>query len=285
MPSGQSCTASTDNNVKEKENPTVTDGKVPQKGARVASKLFDDDREQEATINGRAGRATGRNKFWFNIQKEDKPLESLNFEALEHWKELPTEEVLLYGVSDQVDVKEAKLREFQSWFDHSVYVEFPNDGQKYISTRWVLTEKFVNGNKTTKARLVASGFEEDHLAKLRTDSPTCGKESLQIVIAIIITNGWEINSLDIKSAFLQGKEISRDLFVKPPKEAKTDNFWKLLKTVHGLNDASRTCYLRVTDEFIICGACFSKYDEAIFYWHYKNTLQSSYMCSPQEVPN
>ena len=105
------------------------------------------------------------------------------------------------------------------------------------------------------------------------------------MIAIIITNGWEINSLDIKSAFRQGKEISRDLFVKPPKEAKTDNFWKLLKTVHGLNDASRTCYLRVTDEFIICGACFSKYDEAIFYWHYKNTLQSSYMCSPQEVPN
>ena len=135
MPSSQSCTASTDNNVKEKENPTVTDRKVPQKDARVAYKLFDDDREQEATIIGCAGRATGQNKFWFNIQKEDKSLESLNFEALEHWKELPTEEVLLYGVSDQVDVKETKLREFQSWFDHSVYVEFPIDGQKYISIR------------------------------------------------------------------------------------------------------------------------------------------------------
>ena len=82
---------------------------------------------------------------------------------------------MLYSVSDQVDVKEPKLRELQSWFDHNVYVEVPNDGQKYISTRWVLTEKFVNGNKTTKARLVARGFEEDHLAKLRTDSPTCGK--------------------------------------------------------------------------------------------------------------
>ena len=35
MLSGQRCTASTDN-VKEKENPTVTDGKVLQKGARVA---------------------------------------------------------------------------------------------------------------------------------------------------------------------------------------------------------------------------------------------------------
>ena len=73
---------------------------------------------------------------------------------------------------------------------------------RYISTRCVLTEKFINGNKTTKARFVARGFEKDHLAKLCTDSPTCGKESLRIVIAIIITNWWEINSLDIKSAFL-----------------------------------------------------------------------------------
>ena len=57
MASGQSCTASTDN-VKEKENPAVTNGKIPQKGARVAYKLFDDDQEQEATIIGRAGCAT-----------------------------------------------------------------------------------------------------------------------------------------------------------------------------------------------------------------------------------
>ena len=83
MLSGQSYTISTDN-VKEKENPTVTDGKVLQKGARTAYKLFDDDQEHEGTIIGHAGRATGRNKIWFNIQEEHKSLESLNFEALEH---------------------------------------------------------------------------------------------------------------------------------------------------------------------------------------------------------
>ena len=93
------------------------------------------------------------------------------------------------------------------------------------------------------------------------------------MIATPITNGWEINSLDIKPAFLQGKEISLALFVKPPKEAKTDNLWKLLKTVYSLNDASKTWYLCVRDEFIICSACISKYDKAIFYWHYQNTLQ------------
>ena len=61
-----------------------------------------------------------------------------------------------------------------------------------------------------------------------------------------------------------------DLFLK---EAKTDNLWELLKTVYGLNDASRTWCLCVKDEFIKFGACISKYDEAIFYWHYKNTLE------------
>ena len=113
----------------------------------------------------------------------------------------------------------------------------------------------------------------------KTILPNCAqirllvKESLQIVMTIIITTGREINLLDIKSAFLQVKEISRDLFVKPPKEAKTDNLWKLMKTVYGLNHASRKWYLCVRDEFIICGACVSKFGEAIFYWHYKNTLQ------------
>ena len=40
-------------------------------------------------------------------------------------------------------------------------------------------------------------------------------------------------------------------------------------------------YLHVRDEFIICGACVSKYNEAILYWQYKNTLQGV-VCSRVE---
>ena len=40
-------------------------------------------------------------------------------------------------------------------------------------------------------------------------------------------------------------------------------------------------YLHVRDEFIICGACVSKYNEAILYWQYKNTLQGV-VCSHVE---
>ena len=46
-----------------------------------------------------------------------------------------------------------------------------------VSTRWVVTEKYEDGEKVVKARLVARGFEETDLKDIRKDSPTCGKDS------------------------------------------------------------------------------------------------------------
>jgi hypothetical protein len=83
----------------------------------------------------------------------------------------------------------------------------------------VLTEKVdeKTNKMKVKARLVAKGYQED-TEHLRKDSPTCCKEFLRILFAIAATNQWPIWSLDIKSAFLQGKSIDRELYVKPPPE-------------------------------------------------------------------
>ena len=51
--------------------------------------------------------------------------------------------------------------------------------------------------------------------------------------------GWKIQSIDIKSAFLQGMPLTRNVYLKPPKEAETDLIWKLNQAVNGLADASR----------------------------------------------
>ena len=88
-----------------------------------------------------------------------------------------------------------------------------------------------------KARLVAKGFQEDTI--VRTDSPTCRKENIRVLIAIAATNRWRVKSLDIKSAFLQGKKIDREVYVKPPKEFQNGKLWKLQKALYGLNDAAR----------------------------------------------
>ena len=48
-----------------------------------------------------------------------------------------------------------------------------------------VTVKHKNGEQLTKARLVATGFEEEDKEKLGTDSPTCCKENLRVLFAII----------------------------------------------------------------------------------------------------
>ena len=46
--------------------------------------------------------------------------------------------------------------------------------------------------------------------------------SFRLVVSIIASNMWKIHSGDVISAFLQGQEINRNVYVKPPQEAKTD---------------------------------------------------------------
>ena len=100
---------------------------------------------------------------------------------------------------------------------------------------------------------MARGFEEGEDSSIRRDSPTCMKESLRLTLVTAASKGWQIGSLEIKSAFLQGQKIERDVYIKPPKEAGTDRLWKLNKTVYGLGDASRGWYLRVKDQLRALG--------------------------------
>ena len=54
---------------------------------------------------------------------------------------------------------------------------------------------------------------------MRTDSPTCSKEGLKLALAVIATYGWKCNVLDVKTAFLQGHQINRPVYLVPlPKQ-------------------------------------------------------------------
>ncbi len=87
-----------------------------------------------------------------------------------------------------------------------------------------------------------------------------------MALALMSSKEWKCSTLDVKTAFLQGNPLERDIYLKPPKEAKTHNIWKLNKAVYGLNEASRYWYNRVNDELIKIGMQRPLYDEALFYW-------------------
>ena len=86
---------------------------------------------------------------------------------------------------------------------------------------------------------------------MRTDSPTCSRQSTRLVFLTAASNKWEIKSLDIKAAFLQGDQMERDVFLRPPVDVCPENeVWKLKRCIYGLNDAPRAWYSRVNKEML-----------------------------------
>ena len=116
-----------------------------------------------------------------------------------------------------------------------------------------------------KARLVARGYEEH--SEVQADSPTVLKSTLKTMLAIAGMKGWQCKTTDVKTAFLQGSQIERDVYLKPPIEANSPNhLWKLKKVVYGLNDAARYWFFSVKKELEQLGCVQSKFDPALFFF-------------------
>ena len=95
---------------------------------------------------GRAGKATGKNKYWINIKNlSDNTLRSLSLKELTSWKNMNEEVLLNSATSYAVEVLSAKKKELDNWKKYNVYTEVTNKGPQCLSVRWVITEK--NGKR------------------------------------------------------------------------------------------------------------------------------------------
>ena len=177
----------------------------------------------EAAVLAQQPKRSGTQKDWVDIDivGETQPC-SMNWCNVEQWKYMPSPEtVVLLTLKDEMkqDVIEAKSKELERLEQYGTFEVVPFRGQETVSSRWVITEKDINGTKKIKARLVARGFEEDaRAADIRTDSPTCKRYSLRLVLITASMYKWKINSLDVASAFLQSNEIEREIYMCPPKD-------------------------------------------------------------------
>ena len=89
-----------------------------------------------------------------------------------------------------------------------------------------------------------------------------------------MTKSWSIECTDIKSAFLQGMSLSREVFVEPPKEAKKPGIIRhLKKCMYGLQDAPRMWYLNVTDVLINVGCKQVGLDYSLFVYVKDSVLE------------
>lgn len=168
----------------------------------------------------------------------------------------------------------AKEKELEKWDQFEAFEEVPDEGQKAVSSRWVIVEKDgdTEGTKKVKGRLCVRGFEEDD--KPQSDSPTAARETLKIIAFISANEKWKLESYDVTSAFLQGKTLERNIFMKPPKERETQGYlWKLKKACYGLYDGSRKWFLATEEELLRLGCVKCTKDEAVFFYRLNNKLE------------
>ncbi len=220
---------------------------------RFTSTLADfENQEKEAVVLSRGGKASGKHKNFWNIeyqtpkeisgQVDTVDIGSLNnLTVKDVWEGNSDYESALAVQTD--DFLETKLEELESWRQKDVFASVQNWGQPYLTCRWVTTNK--NGRK--KARLVARGFEDPDLSTLVKDSPTCSKEAFSIMLTVATHHNWSSNVVDIRTAFLQGLPLDREVFVKPPDDVQNPlgHLWKLKKCVYVLADAARNWYEKV----------------------------------------
>ena len=167
---------------------------------------------------------------------------------------------------DSDEVRDAMEKEIQKYRNFEAFEEVDNDGQESVPVRWVVTRNEPDGkNQPIKARLCIRGDLEDGKDAVRSDSPSAGKETLKLALMISANEGFEVKGADIKSAYLQGQDLKRKIFVRPPPESGVvGKLWLLKKAAYGVLDGGRLFYLRLVDELRKLGLHRVHADGALF---------------------
>ena len=282
--------------TRQKENKEKENEKYPKLGHDI---LFRE-KESESWKSGRVVKTfkkTSKHKTLRHLDVEDEGRVQFDFDKdIAEWKENPGNEELvdtieddlliagdiLTGEDDSIDafpvkivprkdynkpeIQAAMSSEISKFEKFEAFEEVNDQGQNRIPIRWVVTEKKDDGkNQPFKARLCMRGDLEQGKEQVRADSPTASKETLKLALIIAANEGFKVKSIDIKSAFLQGKALDRKIFVKPPTEANREGkLWLLLQAAYGILDGGRMFYLKLSETLESLGLHRVHADGALF---------------------
>ena len=139
------------------------------------------------------------------------------FDDLQQWNKVDifssAEQVNVVIVPKQMhgekEVVKAKLKQLADWKTFEV----EDLGREKITGTWVVVKKKINGKEGIKARWVAKGFQEEREIK---QTQTVSKLGIRVLFAIAASKERLLEVIDVKSAFLQGDELDRELYMEPP---------------------------------------------------------------------
>jgi Reverse transcriptase (RNA-dependent DNA polymerase) len=115
-----------------------------------------------------------------------------------------------------------------------------------------------------KARLVARGYEDKKKDRLSSDSPVASSTAQRLVLALLAEKQWIPNSWDFTTAFLQGKFLTRNVFVVQPIEFVGSHVvWRLKKPLYGIVSAPKAWFDRLIEVCRATGLTTATTDEGL----------------------
>ncbi|KAK9054827.1 hypothetical protein SSX86_025906 [Deinandra increscens subsp. villosa] len=155
-----------------------------------------------------------------------------------------------------------------------VLVKKPED-QKITACKWLFKIKEPMPNESEpryKARLVAKGFTQRKGVDYKEIfSPVVKHSSIRIMLSITATLDFELEQLDVKTAFLHG-QLEEEIYIDQPEgfvePGKEDLVCLLKRSLYGLKQSPRQWYKRFDSYIISQGFCRSLYDPCVYYKEY-----------------
>lgn len=129
-------------------------------------------------------------------------------------------------------------------------------GRKPITCKWIFSIKMKENGSVDryKARLVVRGFSQvEGIDYDETFAPVVRYDSIRVVLAVSSCLDYEIDHMDVATAFLNG-ELEEEIYMQQPDgyiEAGKENLvCKLKKSLYGLKQAPK-CWNEVVDAFLM----------------------------------
>jgi len=115
-----------------------------------------------------------------------------------------------------------------------------------VGCRWIFRRK---EDGRYKVRLVAKGYSQQRGVDFNeTFAPVAIFTTLRVLLALVAESDWELHSMDVKTAFLNGEleeEIYMELPEGLPEPTDPGHVCKLVKAIYGLRQSPRAWYQKV----------------------------------------
>ncbi|CAB0018882.1 unnamed protein product, partial [Nesidiocoris tenuis] len=173
------------------------------------------------------------------------------YSAADWISDVPKTRKEIHGREDEHLWEAAIQEELESMEKHKTWtrVEKPKN-EEIIDSRWVfrIKKNEATGEERYKARLVAKGFQSSNYAD--TYSPVGKLSTFRTLISIVNEFNYEMEQMDVKTAFLHG-DLKETIFMNLPEEmAEKNHVCKLNRSIYGLKQSPKNWYEKF-DEFML----------------------------------